>query len=92
MTFYYHLNEYMICAICAWVCSYEPMLSQEADPENPLTIPQDRIAFCTNTGCAQYQKRFVIKPISVEATELAKEAIQEKKEESPKPEQQETEK
>jgi hypothetical protein len=78
MTFYYHLNEYLICAICAWVCSYEPMLSKEPDPTNPLTVPQDRIAFCTNTGCAQYLKRFTLKPISVELTEVGKEEAEAK--------------
>lgn len=97
-TFYYHLNEYLICATCSWVCSYEPMdTPTEATQENPATVPQNRIVFCTNLVCTNYLIRYSIPPISVEAQSAAREAVEkfkdlekakplEESEEEPKPE------
>lgn len=68
MKLYYNPNQFVMCSVCGYICSYDTSDFWDQVNDN-LTKPKDRIAFCTNERCSQFMKRMRIKPIEVEAEE-----------------------
>lgn len=61
----YHLNLNPRC-ICSYIMCFEEPKWEDTER---LLNAENRIAFCQNNACPQYNKRFRVLPIEVEVIE-----------------------